>query len=205
MQIIDTANWARKAQYEFFKDFEDPFFGVTVEVECTALYKLAREKKQSFFIHYMHKALMAMNEIDEFKLRIDGDNVIKVDCIHGTTTVFKEDHTFAFSWFDYIEDFEEFYRQTQKILDAARKDKSLEPSATLDVVHVSVTPWMSFTQIKHPRTKSQTDSIPKILFGKAQLKDGKLMMPVNVEANHALMDGYHLSLFFKRFEELMMQ
>lgn len=205
MEVINTENWARKAQFEFFKDFDDPFFGATVEVECTKLYQHAKDKNESFFIHYIHKALQALNEIEEFKLRLQDSQVVKVDTIHGTSTVFKEDHTFAFSWFDYIEDFDCFYPETQKALSAARNGEVLTPSSTLDVVHVSVTPWMSFTHIKHPRTNAKEDSVPKVLFGKAQMKDGKLMMPVNVEANHALLDGYHLSLFFKRFEELMMQ
>ena len=38
---IDLDSWPRKAHYEFFKSFTEPFFGVTVVVDCTQTYEEA--------------------------------------------------------------------------------------------------------------------------------------------------------------------
>ena len=50
---IDLINWPRKDHYEFFSQFEEPFFGVTVNTDCTLAYKNAKEKGASFFLYYL--------------------------------------------------------------------------------------------------------------------------------------------------------
>jgi len=196
-------NWKREAQYNFFKDFDDPIFGATSNVICTDLYQEVLKKNESFFIHYIHKALQAMNEINEFRLRIFNEKVIEFQNINGTTTVFKEDKTFNFCYFNYYEDFDHFYDSTQNSIDKAKNNSQLESKDDLNLIYVSVIPWRTFSNIKHPRMFSKIDSIPKIVFGKVFEQNGQFLMPVSVEAHHALLDGYHLSCFFNRFEELM--
>ncbi len=203
MKEININKWERKEQYNFFKDFIDPIMGITSNIECTQLYLLSKEKEESFFIHYMHYALTAMNMIPEFRLRIINDKVVQYPVINGTTTVFKENKTFAFCYFNYFEKFEDFHNETLKALEIAKRTKQLEDKPILDLIHVSVIPWRSFTCIKHPRTKGSADSIPKVVFGKVFKNADKYYMPVSVEANHALVDGYHLSDFFNHFEDLM--
>ena len=34
-KLIDIDNWKRKEHFLFFSKFEEPFFGVTVKVDCT--------------------------------------------------------------------------------------------------------------------------------------------------------------------------
>ncbi|HMX59624.1 MAG TPA: CatA-like O-acetyltransferase [Chitinophagales bacterium] len=46
---IDIDNWNRKEHFLFFSKFEEPFFGVTIKVDCTSAYKKAKEKGVSFF------------------------------------------------------------------------------------------------------------------------------------------------------------
>lgn len=47
--IINPENWDRKSNYLFFKDFLNPSFSVTSEVECGDLFAAAKEHKFSFF------------------------------------------------------------------------------------------------------------------------------------------------------------
>ena len=48
-KIIDIATWNRREHYEHFSAFDDPFFGVTVNVDCTRAYQEAKDKGVSFF------------------------------------------------------------------------------------------------------------------------------------------------------------
>ena len=203
MKEINTNEWARKEQFNFFKDFTDPTMGITSNIECTNLYLTTKNKRESFFIHYMHKALMVMNKIQEFKLRIINNKVVEYPSINGTTTVFKEDKTFAFSYFNYYENFEAFYVETQKALEIARESKHLYDKPMMNLIYVSVIPWRGFTCIKHPSSTDSNNSIPKIVFGKVFKREEKYFMPVSLEAHHALVDGYHVSEFFNQFEKLM--
>ena len=47
-KIIDIATWNRREHYEHFSAFDDPFFGVTVNVDCTRAYQEAKDKGVSF-------------------------------------------------------------------------------------------------------------------------------------------------------------
>ncbi|MBN2595404.1 CatA-like O-acetyltransferase [Labilibaculum sp.] len=200
---IDIDNWERKAQYYFFKDFDDPFMGATSNIECTQMFLKTKVINESFFIHYMHKALQVINEIPEFKLRILNGKIVQYPVINGTTTVFKINKTFNFCYFNYLENFDNFYIQTKNSIESAKKKDILVSEPMLDLIYVSVIPWRSFTCIKHPRIFNGSDSIPKIVFGKVFKTGDKYFMPVSVDTHHALMDGYHVSTFFNKFEELL--
>ena len=55
--LIDVEQWNRKEQFLFFYRFEEPFFGVTVNIDCTQAYKIAKQKGNSFFLYYLFRAL----------------------------------------------------------------------------------------------------------------------------------------------------
>ena len=75
----------------------------------------------------------------------------------------------------------------------------------LDVIHYSSIPWVKFTGLTHARSFTFPDSVPKISFGKCANVDGRMVMPVSVNAHHGLVDGLHVGLFFQRFQELLNQ
>jgi chloramphenicol O-acetyltransferase type A len=51
--IIEIEKWSRKDHFLFFYKFEEPFFGVTVKVDCTQAYQNAKTTGRSFF-HYLY-------------------------------------------------------------------------------------------------------------------------------------------------------
>jgi chloramphenicol O-acetyltransferase type A len=70
---------------------EEPFWGVTVQVNCTRAYSTSKALGCSFFVYYLHKTLMAVNQIDAFRYRVEGDRVAVYDRIHGSATIGRED------------------------------------------------------------------------------------------------------------------
>ena len=40
---IDIITWNRKEHFEFFSKFEEPFFGTTIQFDCTKAYHKAKE------------------------------------------------------------------------------------------------------------------------------------------------------------------
>lgn len=92
--------------------FDDPFFGITTNVDFTTIYLEAKHNSQSFFLYSLHHILTKANETDEFKLRIEeGNSVVKYDTIHVSPTIGREDGTFGFAFFEYIPDRNEFIQQ----------------------------------------------------------------------------------------------
>ncbi|MGO4913043.1 CatA-like O-acetyltransferase [Leeuwenhoekiella sp. W20_SRS_FM14] len=202
---IDFHTWKRKEHYTFFKQFEQPFFGVTVRVDCTQIYARAKAHDESVFLHYLHKALLAVNEIENFKYRIVEDSVYLYDRIDGSPTIARPDETFGFSYIKFNEDFGIFSRDAKTEIARVRAGSGLEVAVSGEnVVHFSTLPWLDFTTVEHPKSLIFPDSCPKIVFGKMTTNTENLQsMPVSIHGHHALMDGMHIGQFVKRFQELL--
>jgi chloramphenicol O-acetyltransferase type A len=203
-QKLNIDTWIRKEHFNFFKNFEEPFYGVVVNIDCTAAYSFAKENDISFFLYYLHKSLTAVNDLEPFKYRIDGDDVIIYDQINAGPTIGRSNGTFGFSYIDYHSSFHEFMIGAKKEIERVQSTTTLfAPKLDNDIVHFSSLPWINFTSISHARSFSFPDSCPKISFGKMTENEGKRTMPVSVHVHHALVDGLQVGQYIDRFQELM--
>lgn len=203
---IDISNWNRKEHFEFFSGFDEPFFSIVAEVDCTKAYKTAKENKYSFFAYYLYKSLQAVNKVEEFRMRIEGDDVVVFDEIHAAATIGREDGTFGFSFVTFSSDFNLFKERLNKEIKNVKESTGIrfnEDAKRLDAIHFSTIPWQSFTALTHARDFKYKDSTPKITFGKLFLRDGKRIMSVSVNVHHGLIDAFHLSKFLDVFQELL--
>ena len=201
---VDIHSWNRKEQFYFFKDYDIPFFNITAKLKCTNVVNYAKENNLSLFLCYMYASLRGVNEVNEFRYRIINKDIYDFKMIQAGTTVLKEDRSFAFAYFDYIEEFKEYYEKAKVKVEEAKMMEKLESSEeNLGVIHYSTLPWINFEGIMHPRRFGVHDSIPKITFGKIHKAGDAFFIPCNVEANHALMDGLHVSMYFERMEEII--
>jgi chloramphenicol O-acetyltransferase type A len=199
---LDT--WNRRDQFRFFKQFEEPFFGITTDVDCTKAYTWTKEAGVSFFLYYLHRSLLAANEVEPFKYRIAGNEVLVHDMVHASPTINRSDGTFGFSYIDYKPSFEDFIREAQKEIAKVQRTTGLIPAVSGEnVIHYSSLPWINFTSVSHARAFSFNDSIPKITFGKMMAQHGAQKMPVSIHVHHALMDGFHVAQFLDRFQQAL--
>ena len=67
---IDLEHWNRKEHFLFFGSMDDPFFGLTTQIDVTSIYKEAKADHASFFLYSLHKIMTAVNEVEEFRYRI---------------------------------------------------------------------------------------------------------------------------------------
>lgn len=206
--LLDLENWARKEHFLFFKEFEEPFFGLTLEIDCTKAYATAKELGTSFFVYYLHKTMVAVNTIECFRYRINDDAVYIYDTIDVSATILREDTTFGFSLIEYAPDFKIFaanaFQEIERIQNTSGLLTREFPNDNL--IHFSAVPWINFTSVSHARSYTFPDSCPKISFGKMMLdNDGKRTMSMSIHAHHGLMDGYQVGQFVDCLQELMNQ
>ena len=205
MKFLDIDNWPRKWHFEFFSKFEEPFWGVTVEVDCTKAYEKAKAIDSSFFIYYLHKSVKAANLIEEFKYRIDEESRIVIhDSINASATINRPDGTFGFSYIKYHDDYSTFEKAAQEEINRVKNSHELTPSNYSDnIIHYSSLPWIKFTAISHARSYSINDSVPKISFGKLVSEGTQKTMPVSIHVHHGLMDGFHVGKYCELFQDLL--
>jgi len=203
-QKLDLDNWNRKEHFLFFKQMQEPFFGVTVPIDCTNAYAKSKELGVSFFTYYLHKTLTAVNTIEPFRYRIINDEVYIFDRVDVSATILREDKTFAFSYMEYDEDLNKFAEITKTEIARIQNTTGLiTREFPENLIHFSAVPWVNFTSYSHARSFTFPDSCPKVSFGKMMDENGKKTMQMAVHVHHGLMDGYHVGLFISRFEELM--
>jgi chloramphenicol O-acetyltransferase type A len=199
--IIDIESWQRKDAFLFFKNFDDPFFNVSVNVDVTSLYKKCKSEKLPFTLSMLYYSNKILNSIPEFRMRLKSEKVIEFEKINVSFTVLHEDNTFTFCYLDFEEDFNLFIKNGKQRIDQELKTKKLDGKADLlDTIHYSILPWLQFTTFKHARRFNSGDSIPKITIGKRFQENDKWKIPISVEVHHALMDGFHLGQYFQKWE-----
>jgi chloramphenicol O-acetyltransferase type A len=205
MQKLNIDKWDRKSQFNFFKDYENPFYNICTEVNITRLLKYTEDKHIPFSIASLFISLKVVNEYDPFRYRIRNDDVMIYDCIHGGQTVLNPDKTFSFCYFEYYDDFNRFKKNAQFVLEKHRENKGkLDPRTDQDdLIHYSTLPWIKFTSISHARKFSRRDSIPKIVFGKYFKVGDTFKMPFSIEVHHALIDGYHVAKYLEQFQDYL--
>jgi chloramphenicol O-acetyltransferase type A len=206
--LLDIENWPRKDHFLFFKQFEEPFFGLTVEIDCTKAYATSKQLGTSFFVYYLHKTIVAVNTIESFRYRILDDSIYIYDSIDVSATIMREDQTFGFSLIEYSPDFEIFAANTFQEIERIQNTSGLltREFPNDNLIHFSAVPWINFTSLSHARSYTFPDSCPKISFGKMVIGGGgKRTMTMSIHAHHGLMDGFHVGQFVDCFQELMNQ
>jgi len=194
----------RTEHFNFFNAFDEPFYGVNINLECTEAYNFCTEEGLSFYHFYLHKILMAVNAIPEMRYRLIEEEVYDVETVHASATVLRDDKTFGYSRMIFDEDFKIFSQNVQAEIERVKAESGLDiMKGMVDVIHFTAIPWIKFTSISHARHFGAQDSMPKISTGKIYKESGKIVMPFSVHVNHALVDGYHLGQFIEKIEELI--
>ena len=203
-EVINFKDWNRSSQYLFFKEFEEPFTGVTCDVDVTKAYENAKLAKFSFFQYYLHKSLLAANDLRPFRLRIVNDELRLYEKIHASATISRADGTFGFSHIEFEKELTDFSREVVSEKERIAEDYNLFPPVHKEnVIHFSAMPWLQFTSVSHARKYARPDSCPKISFGKVYKVGRVLKMPVSIHVHHGLMDGRDIGRYVDRFQALL--
>ena len=203
-QKLDLDTWNRKEHFLFFKQMDEPFYGITTTIDCTQAYTKAKTLGISFFSYYLHKTLAAVNTVENFRYRIIEDEVYIFDVIDDSATVMREDKTFGFSYMAYAEDPIDFAQIVQTEIDRIQTTTGIfTREYPENLIHFSALPWINFTSLSHARSFTWPDSCPKISFGKLMDDKGTQSMPISVHVHHGLVDGYHVGLFIELLQQLM--
>jgi len=204
-KIINIETWKRKNQYNFFKEYDNPYFNICTELDISACFDFTNQHSISFFIASLFASNKAVNLVEELKYRIRKEEVVLHEIVHAGSTIIKNDETFGFCYFNYLESYKQFNENAKKSLnDFKLRENNFDPQDNRDnLIHYSILPWISFSSISHARNWKTNNSVPIITMGKYTKKGGKLMMPVSIEVHHSLVDGLHVSKYFNHFQEIL--
>ena len=202
-KLIDVDSWERKELFNFFKDFDEPYYGISTDLECSGAYRYAKSRGISFFLYYLYLVLKAVNRTEAFRYRIEGNDLYLYDVVDGSSTIDRANGTFGFSYIPYVEEEDLFLEKATKEVERVRAGSHLFSNEFGEnIIHFSALPWIRFTSVSHPRQFGTGESVPKITMGKYYMKGERMMMPVSVYVHHGLADGLHVGQFFETLQGL---
>jgi chloramphenicol O-acetyltransferase type A len=200
---IHLEAWERRAIFNFFKGFTEPYHGVCLRVDCTGTFRYAKEHRLSIFLSLLHRSLVAAHQVENFKLRIVDDNIWLYEQINGGSAVGRSNGTIGFGHYRFRENIKEFVDEASVELERVRQRDDVERYPEANLIRYSMLPWFDFTSISHARDFSREDSAPRITFGKITETNDRYTMPISIHVHHGLVDGLHVAQFVDHFQKLL--
>lgn len=72
-----------------------------------------------------------------------------------------------------------------------------------DVFQCSPMPWVTYTHISHTNSGKKDNATPLFDWGKFYEKDGRILMPVSVQAHHSFVDGIYIGEFVDVLKKIL--
>lgn len=201
-QRVSLDTWPRRPHFDLFDAMDHPWLDICTSVDATSPWTICNAPGgPSFSATTLFLAIGAVNCVEELRMRIRGEEVIVHDRVHVGSTMLRDDETFGFGFITASDDFREFAAANAAEFDRVRVQKNeLVDRGHDDIIHFSVVPWLSFTEVGHPRHRNASYSIPKIVIGKCRRQESKWMLPVALSVHHGLVDGLHVARFFESLQ-----
>lgn len=194
----------RRAQLDFFRKYAYPFYGLTFDLDITAVRDFAREHGYSTYFNLCYLMTRAMQEVEDFRYRLIDERIVLYERLHFRAIVPSEGGAFAFARFALDDDIHRANAAGQRAVERARSQIALaeEPLHT-NFVFFSALPEVPFTALTHVPSDSPTDAQPKVTFGKYRSGGDGLIAPVGLQVNHIFIDGAALGQLYRRADELL--
>lgn len=206
MKKITFPDDHRKRHFAFFSNMDNPHFGITANVDITDFLDIVRKSPELRFTPAMVYLIgRVATEVEPFRWRIRGEDVVAHDVLQPSFAVpTKHSHAFSFCTVPWQQDPLAFHQDAVAKMEAMANEPSFEDEEGQDnYLFLSAFPWASFTSVTHAMDTQRGDSVPRITWGKYFKEGDKTVMPLAVQAHHALVDGSDLGKYYQQMQRLL--
>lgn len=203
---FDIDTWKRKEQYMHFKDMNYSL-SFTANIDITKFLKAINEINKSFYIAFLYCVCKVINAHEEFRLfyRWQDDKVILWDEVYPAHIVFhKDSETITRIYSEWNQDFFKFYRSCLKDMVAGRKVQGYNaPNIPENVFEATYIPWFHYSSANIMIPKDWISFVPIVAWGKHTEDGGRTILPLSMQAHHAVADGFQIARFFNETETVI--
>lgn len=205
LEIVNLDTWERATHYNFFKRMDYPHYNICVNIDITNFLAKIKKEQIPFYYAMIYAATYALNQVEEFRYRIRGEQVVLHDIIHPSFTDMSNDtDLFKMVTVD----------MKKSILDFVNKAKEKSMNQTDyfvikdmegrdDLTFITCIPWVSFTHLSHTISFNKDDSIPRLAWGKYFKDRDKILLPFSVQAHHSFVDGIHMGKYIDCLQDYL--
>lgn len=204
---IDVSTWARREYFEHYLNRITCTYSITLNLDLTILLKELKKRDFKLYPTMIYLLSAVVNKHEEFRTALDDHgNVGVFDLVHPSYTIFQKDsETFTNIWTEYNPSFSEFYKAYLLDIQNYEKVKSFlaKPNMPSNCFTISSIPWVSFTGFNLNLPKITDYLLPIFTTGKYFEQDGKIWLPIAIQAHHAVCDGFHTARLINELQEAM--
>ena len=203
MREINPQATTRAYAFEMWMQALNPMVTFFKNLDVTNLIRYAKEKGGSTFHAILWAAVKAANSVPELRQRIVGGKIVEYEHCNAGYTVALEDHTFCNCYTESRMSLDAFFVDAAKRQEEAKKHPGFvnPDEEETGLIFTSCIPWLSFTQVIQP-APIPADCNPRIVFGKYIPEGERTLMPLHIQCNHALVDGFHVAEFYREFQQI---
>lgn len=201
-KIIDEQTWERAMHCMVFRNSVEPAFCVTFDVDITNFLEETKKQKFSFTLSFVYAVCKCANDIEEFRYRFLDGKVVLFDKIDTAFTYLNKDaelfKVVNVPMQDTMKEYVELATRTAE----QQKEYFTGPLGN-DVFQCSPMPWVTYTHISHTNSGKKDNATPLFDWGKYYERDGRIIMPVSVQAHHSFVDGIHIGKFADKLQKYL--
>ncbi len=199
---VDLESYPRRRLFECFRHHPLPVLAISTAIDISGYSAALEARGLRYYTSLCCLISKAINASACFRHRIVDGVLVEFPLVHPSINVALEDGSFSFADAVYSGVFREDYASLRGAMDTARARPNQDFRGGLDdrffLTHL---PWFGFTGIQHPYAPAYA-SIPLITTGRSYRQDGKEMLPIAVQAHHALVDGVHVARLLEQLAGL---
>ena len=201
--VIDFEKWNRKELFTLYTTSLKVSMNLTVELDVAKIVNFSKSNGYKFYPCMIWAVSSVVNAGDEFKYAFKDGKLIKWNYVSPSYTDFNnETKTFSKFVSEFSPDFKTFYNTVENDRKKYKNLVGFAKNQPENVFDVTCIPWVNnknFTM--HVETEMRF--FPIVSWGKFIKKGKKYVMPVTLDLNHAVGDGYNASIFFKNLQDFI--
>lgn len=173
-------------------------------MDVTKVLEKCYNEKLNFQAVMLHRIYRAINQVDNFKYDLLDGKLIKWDKIVPTFSSMNKNNKLFFTLYADMQENEIDYNEVYK--DTVNKyatSTTIVPQGELpgNVFNVSCIPWLHFEHFSSNSKSMENNIVKMITIGKYEQVNDRYVLPITLQVSHAVVDGYHASLFFEKLRE----
>ena len=198
-RVINMEQDPRKEQYAYFRNFANPYVGLTVNVDITGL-MTRKARGESLFLLTLYAVSRAANSVPELRRRMREQEVVEYSWCPTSHTVALDNGAYCYCRLSADMPLEDFLPYAQAAQMRAKQVPSLDDGEDGEsLFFISCVPWVTYTAMVQP-VPIPADSNPRITWGKYFCQKDRTLLPVTLLAHHALVDGIHIAQFYEALD-----
>lgn len=182
-----------------FRDSIEPAFCVTFEADITNFKEFIKAEGMSFTLAMVYAVCRCANEVEALRYRFLDGKIVLYDRIDTAFTYLRKDTgLFKVVNVPFVDNLSEYVEMAAKIAEE-QKEYFTGPLEN-DVFQCSPMPWVTFTHISHTNSGKRDNATPLFDWGKYYKKEGRIVIPISIQAHHSFVDGIHVGQFVETLQ-----